>query len=95
MLLDTFFLFFFLVIGIAGVIFGSEIGVFVGMGLAPWQVIKLRISKKLNLTVIILSTLTGVIYFAYIKNWLFLFLLLFIASYNYWGHLNTEIDKEE
>jgi hypothetical protein len=93
--MDIFFLIFFLIVGVAGIIFGSDIGVFVGMGLIPWQVIKLRLSKKLNLVSIILSTCAGVIYFVFIRNWLMVFLLLFIAAYNYWGHLNTKIEKEE
>lgn len=91
--MDFFMLIFFLIVGIAGLIFNNVIGVFIGFGLVPWQIIKLRKSKKLNLISIIVTALIGIIFFIYVKEWVLLALFIFIEVYNYWGHINTKIKK--
>ena len=90
--MDLFMLIFFSIVGTAGLIFNNEIGVFVGLGLVPWQIIKLQKSKKLNIIAISITSIIGVIFFIYIKQWILLFLFLFIEAYNYWGHINIETE---
>ena len=90
-----FMLIFFSVVGAAGLIYNNEIGVFVGLGLIPWQIIGLRKSKTLNLIAIIITTVIGVGFFIYMGKWILAILFLFIEAYNYWGHMNTELKKEK
>ncbi len=90
--MDMFMLIFFSIVGTAGLIYNNEIGVFVGLGLVPWQIIKLQKSKKLNIIAISITSIIGVVFFIYIKQWILLFLFLFIEAYNYWGHINIEIE---
>lgn len=83
----------FLIISITGLIYKVDTGVFVGLGLLPWQVIRFRVSKNLNLVTIILTTIAGTVFFLYMDNWVLLVLFLIIELYNYWGHRNTPIRK--
>ena len=92
-MVNYFMLIFFSIVGTAGLIFDNEIGVFVGLGLIPWQIIGLRKSKALNLTAIILTTIIGAGFFIYMGKWILLLFFLFIEAYNYWGHINTKIEK--
>ena len=94
--MNIFLLILFLILGISGLFYNVDTGVFVGFGLMPWQVIRLRISKKINIIAILISTIIGFIYFAFInRNWVFLALFLFIMLYNYWGHKHTRTDQNE
>jgi len=87
--MDAFLLVIFIIVGIAGLIFQVEAGVFIGLSLAPWQIIKLELGKKISLYVIILSTIIGSIYFISISRWLLFLLYLLVESYNYWGYKKT------
>jgi hypothetical protein len=80
----------FIIVGIAGLVFKVDSGVFIGLGLIPWQVLKIKIRKKIVLTSIIITTLLGCGYFIYNQKWLFTALFIFIQLYNYWGLLNIE-----
>ena len=93
--MDLFMMIFFIFVGSAGLIYDNEIGVFVGLGLVPWQIIKLRKSKKLNIIAIIITAIIGTIFFVYTQRWVLLALFLFIEVYNYWGHMNTDIKNNE
>lgn len=84
--MDAFLLVIFIIVGIAGLIFKVDSGVVVGLSLAPWQIIKLQIGKKISLYSIIFSTFIGSIYFISISRWLLLALYLLIEAYNYWGY---------
>jgi hypothetical protein len=84
--MDAFLLVIFIIVGFAGLIFQVDAGAFVGLSLAPWQIIKLDIGKKISLYAIILSTLIGGIYFIVISRWLLFLLFLLIEVYNYWGY---------
>ncbi len=84
--MDAFLLVIFIIVGVAGLIFQVEAGAFVGLSLAPWQIIKLNLGKKISLYAIVLSTLIGGIYFIAISRWLLFLLYLLIEVYNYWGY---------
>lgn len=84
--MDAFLLVIFLIVGLAGLIFKVDSGAFVGLSLAPWQIIKLDLGKKISLYAIILSTFIGGIYFISISRWLLFLLFLLIEAYNYWGY---------
>ncbi len=91
--MNIFLLIFFLIIGIAGFVYQVNAGVFIGFSLIPWQVIRLKYSKKLNLIAILITAVTGSIYFIYLKgSWKLFVLFLFVELYNYWGHRKIEID---
>ncbi|MTI59723.1 MAG: hypothetical protein FH762_06990 [Firmicutes bacterium] len=81
---------FFMFIGIVGLIYKVETGVFVGFGLLPWQIIRLKKGSNYNIIAIVLSTVIGSGFFIVVREWVLLFLFLFIQGYNYWGHLQTE-----
>ncbi|MFW5787046.1 MAG: hypothetical protein ACOCV3_02150 [Halanaerobiales bacterium] len=84
--MDLFLLILFFTVGIAGLVFNSDVGVFIGMGLVPWQILKLRIGKRYNLIAIILTSIAGGIYFIIKGYWLLLLLFIFIEFYNLWGY---------
>lgn len=84
--MDAFLLVIFIIVGLAGLIFQVEAGVFVGLSLAPWQIIKLDLGEKISLYSIILSTIIGSIYFIATSKWLLFLLYLLIEVYNYWGY---------
>ena len=84
--MDAFLLVIFIIVGFAGLLFQVDAGAFVGLSLAPWQIIKLDIGKKISLYAIILSTFIGGIYFIVISRWLLFLLFLLIEVYNYWGY---------
>lgn len=90
--MNLFLLIFFIIIGIAGLYFKVETGVFVGLGLIPWQVIRMKKSKKMNLLAIIITGIAGSIFFALIREWVLLGLFIFIEFYNYWGHTRTKTE---
>ncbi|MFW6035360.1 MAG: hypothetical protein ACOCRZ_03820 [Halothermotrichaceae bacterium] len=92
--MNIFFLLFFIFLGAVGLYYQADAGVFVGLGLIPWQVIRMKLSKKINLTAIIICGLVGIGYFVYIKDWVFLILFIFIILYDYWGHLRLDIDTD-
>ncbi len=84
--MDAFLLVIFIMVGIAGLIFKVEAGAFIGLSLAPWQIIKLDLGQKISLYAIILSTIIGSIYFISISRWLLFLLYLLVEAYNYWGY---------
>ena len=67
--MDFILMIFFIIITGAGLMYNNEIGVFVGLVLAPWQLIKLRKNKMLNLIVITIASITGVIYFIIMQTY--------------------------
>lgn len=77
---------FFALIGVAGLIYSNEIGVFIGLGLLPWQLIKIKFPAKPVLVVIIISLLVGTIFLYQRANWVMLAGFIFIMIYNYWGY---------
>ncbi|MCC3145901.1 hypothetical protein LJ207_11300 [Halanaerobium sp. Z-7514] len=89
--MNLFLLIIFIIIGIAGLTYNVDAGVFIGLGLIPWQVLKIKFKKKFVLTAIITTTLIGGGYFIYFQEWLILALFIFIQLYNYWGLLNAEM----
>ncbi len=90
--MNIFLLIIFTVVGIAGLVFNVDSGVFIGLGLIPWQVLKIKFRKKIVLTAIILTTLVGGGYFIYFEKWVITALFIFIQLYNYWGLLIAEYE---
>jgi uncharacterized membrane protein len=88
--MNFFFLIFFLFLGGMGLFYRNDVGVFVGFGLLPWQVIRLGKGKLLDLVAIIICTIIGISFFILTANWKFMVLFLFIQLYNLWGHYQTE-----
>ena len=78
----------FVLVGIAGLFYNVDTGVFIGLGLIPWQILKIKLKRKFVLTAIIVSSAAGLIYFIYYSKWLIAALFVFIQLYNYWGYLN-------
>ncbi|ADQ15244.1 hypothetical protein [Halanaerobium hydrogeniformans] len=89
--MNLFLLIVFVIIGFAGLFYNVDAGVFIGFGLIPWQVLKIKMKKKFVLTSIISTTLIGGGYFIYSQEWLILALFIFIQLYNYWGLLNAQM----
>ena len=90
--MDLFLAVVFGIIGIAGLIFGNDIGVFIGLGLLPWQLIKVKLSDIIVLGVIIINFSAGIIYFFINNNWGFLIGYFVVMAYNYWGYRSNFID---
>lgn len=88
--MNNFFLILFILVGAAGLVYKVDSGVFIGFGLIPWQLLKIKLNKKLVLSVIIISFIIGGGYFLYFRKWLIAALFIFIQLYNYWGLLNAE-----
>jgi hypothetical protein len=88
-----FIIFFF--VGITGLVYKVDSGVFIGFGLIPWQIMRFGISKKLNLASIVITLMIGGIYFLILHKWSFLFLFIFIQAYNFWGFLNTRVKEQK
>lgn len=86
--MNLFLLIIFLIVGIAGLFYNVDTGVFIGLGLIPWQILKIKLRRKFVLTAIILSSTAGLGYFIYHSKWLIAALFIFIQLYNYWGYLN-------
>ncbi|MFW5985401.1 MAG: hypothetical protein ACOCQ1_03880 [Halanaerobiaceae bacterium] len=86
---------FFLLIGAAGLLFAVEPGVFIGLGLAPWQLYELGVKKKGYLYFTVLATLGGLA-FMVIKGSSWLVFLLFIAleSFNIWKYYGPQKVEE-
>jgi apolipoprotein N-acyltransferase len=80
----------FTLVGIAGLVYNVDSGVFIGLGLIPWQILKIKLKKKWVLSAIIITTLIGGGYFIYFNKWIITALFIFIQLYNYWGLLNAE-----
>lgn len=78
----------FVIVGVAGLFYNVDTGVFIGLGLIPWQILKIKLRRKFVLTAIIVSSAAGLIYFIYYSKWLIAALFVFIQLYNYWGYLN-------
>lgn len=78
----------FVIVGIAGLFYNVDTGVFIGLGLIPWQILKIKLKRKFVLTAIVISSAAGLIYFIYYSKWLIAALFVFIQLYNYWGYLN-------
>ena len=80
--MNIFFSIFFSIVGITGLFYQVDAGVMAGLGLLPWQFVKMK-TKKLCLIVIIISSLAGISYFIVNKEWLLAGLFLLIQLYNY------------
>ena len=80
----------FTLVGIAGLVYNVDSGVFIGLGLIPWQILKIKLKKKCVLSSIIITSLIGGGYFIYFNKWIITALFIFIQLYNYWGLLNAE-----
>ena len=80
----------FLLLGIAGLIFQVETGVFVGVALVPWELIKMNVQDKFIIFSLVLCTLIGAIYFIIFSFWYLLGLLVLVVLYNVWGYFNRE-----
>lgn len=92
--LDLFLAIFFFIIGITGLVFQNNAGVFAGLSLFPWQMIKLMKGKLHSFIIIIISGITGTIFFVLKKEWPLVLLFLFIQLYNYWGYLNIKKKRD-
>lgn len=86
--MNLFLLLIFIIVGVAGLFYNVDSGVFIGLGLIPWQILKINLKRKFVLTAIILSSFAGLAYFLYYSKWLIAALFVFIQLYNYWGYLN-------
>ena len=96
--MDIFLMIFFTILGIVGLIYKVDAGVFVGLSLVPWELIKIGINQTLNLIVIIICGILGSIFFIMIDAWILLVLFIFIQLYNGWGFhrkyiFNKKLDK--
>ena len=94
-MLNIILLVFFTIVGLAGLIYKVDSGVFVGLSLIPWQLIRIKVNKLLNIGSIVITTIAGCIFFIYLKSWLLLILFLFIEIYNYWGYIRAKKREEE
>ena len=88
--MTIFLLIFFGLLGVSGLIFKVDVGVFTGLGLLPWQVIKLKKGKNLTLLLLILSGGLGSIHFLRAGEWKWLVGFILIILYNYWGYSQTQ-----
>lgn len=86
--MNLFLLIIFILVGVAGLFYNVDSGVFIGLGLIPWQILKIKMRRKFVLTAIILTSVAGLGYFIYYSKWLIAVLFVFIQLYNYWGYLN-------
>jgi len=68
---------FFIILGIAGLVFGVDAGVFIGFSLFPYQFSKMKINQSINNILIGIGALIGSVYFIWTNNWLLLGLFLF------------------
>lgn len=94
-MLDLLLLVFFSILGLAGLIFKVEAGVFVGLSLAPWQINKLGLNKKLHMSVIILTSIIGIAFFLFIqRTWFLLIGFIIIQIYNILGYYSEKIKKK-
>jgi len=86
---------FFIILGIAGLFFGVDAGVFIGFSLFPYQFSKMRINKSINNILIGIGALIGSIYFIWTNNWLLLGLFLFSQGLTFSAsqHLMKEDNK--
>lgn len=91
--MNLFLLIIFVLVGVAGLIYNVDSGVFIGLGLIPWQILKIKLKSKFVLTAIIVSSILGLGYFIYYSKWLIAALFVFIQLYNYWGYLNIVKNK--
>ena len=80
----------FSLLGIAGLIFQVEAGVFVGAALVPWELIKMNVKDKFIIISLVLCTIIGIIYFIIFGFWYLLGLLVVVELYNIWGYFNQE-----
>lgn len=87
-------LIFFILVGIAGLYYKVEAGVFISLGLIPWQILRMKINGRLNLIAIGVTGVVGSLFFIFIRDWTLLFLFIFIEVYNYWGYLRTQKTEE-
>jgi len=84
----------FFLVGSAGLAFKNNVGVFVGLGLLPWHMIKLLKGKTINQVIIIISALIGTVFFALQKEWLVMALFIFIQTYNYSTYYKVSKDDK-
>ena len=89
---------FFFFLCTAGLIFKVDMGVFVGLCLTPWELIKIGVPQKLMLFLIIIAAGIGSVFFIYRGQWLLTGLFLLIQLYNIWGYyrkykLHKKLDK--
>ncbi len=92
--MDIFLAVIFGLVGVAGLVFGNDIGVFIGLGLLPWQLIKVKFSDIIVLGVILITFSGGIIYFFINNNWGFLIGYFLVMAYNYWGYRSNIIDSK-
>ena len=93
--MNLFLAIFFFVLGVAGLVLGSNAGVFAGLSLFSMQIIKLMKASKIGLIIIAIAGLAGIVFFAAKKEWLLLFIFIVLHSYNYWLSMNLQEKKEE
>lgn len=79
---------FFTIVGLAGLYYQVDAGVMAGLGLLPWQFIRMK-TEKYTLLVMIIATLAGIIYFILTNEWLLAGLFLLVQLYNYRGYLKS------
>ncbi|MFW5998536.1 MAG: hypothetical protein ACOC4G_08950 [Bacillota bacterium] len=90
----------FLILGLAGLIYKVDTGVFVGFSLIPWELIKIGINRKLILAALTVCSLAGLIFFIMIKEWVLFLLFILVQFYNVWGYyrkyiMGKELDKKK
>ncbi|MFW6287395.1 MAG: hypothetical protein ACOC2J_01430 [bacterium] len=80
---------FFVLVGIAGLVFQNNVGVFVGFALFPFQFSKMKKSEKANNIVLGIAAVLGSVYFILTKEWLLLalFLVSQVLTYNASQHM--------
>ncbi|HHU91533.1 MAG TPA: hypothetical protein GXZ20_00160 [Halanaerobiaceae bacterium] len=93
--MDLFLAIFFFVLSVAGLVLGSNAGVFAGLALFSLQVVKLLREKIYGLIIVIIAGIAGIAYFAFNREWLLLSLFIVIHSYNYWVYQNIKENKED
>ncbi len=79
--------------GIGGLIYGVETGVFIGLGLLPWQLIRIGVSSQYYRVLTAICALAGVIFFVINNMWYWLLAFVFICLYNLWGYIRFYGDK--
>lgn len=74
---------FFIIIGIAGLIFRVDAGVFIGFSLFPYQYTRMSINEKVNNIMIGIGSIIGTVYFIWTRNWILVVLFLFSQALTY------------
>jgi len=86
---------FFTILGIAGLVFRVDVGVFIGFSLFPYQFSKMKINRSINNILIGIGAFIGSVYFLWTKDWLLFGLFLFsqVITFSASQYLMKDVDE--